>query len=391
MMTLKLALRNLLGGGIKTWLRVGVLSLAFLTIIAIQGVYQGVNDQGSDALIAVEAGGGQYWHEKYDPQDPLGLPDAHGAVPGDLDRLAADGGAAAPILIVQGFMYAGGNLRPVLLKGIDPTQHALALPTSALAAPGTEAPALIGTRMARDASLKVGDLVTVRWRDARGTFDAEEVRIVHVMNTSVQTVDSGQLWLPLDRLRKMARMEGEASLIVLGKGTAAPGTFVGWNFRDTDFLLSDLHSMVRAKIAGASIIYAMLLFLAMLAVLDTQILSIFHRRKEIGTLMALGVTRGAVIRLFTLEGALNAVLATLAGSLYGGPLLFFAMHSGLPMPAAIEQAGFPIGERLYPAYGAVLVVGTTALVLVVTTIVSYLPTRRIAQLRPTDALRGKLA
>jgi ABC-type lipoprotein release transport system permease subunit len=390
MTTYKLALRNLLGGGVKTWLRVGVLSLAFLTIIAIQGLYQGINDQGSDALIAVETGGGQYWHEKYDPQDPLGLPDAHGIVPGDLTSLAAEG-SAAPILILQGFMYTGGSLRSVLLKGIDPTQRALSLPTSALATTGDEAPALIGTRMARDAGLKIGDLVTVRWRDARGTFDAEEVRIVHVMNTSVQTVDSGQLWLPLDRLRGMARMEGEASLIVLGKDTAAPGKLAGWNFKDTDFLLSDLRGMVRAKMVGGSIIYTLLLFLAMLAVLDTQILSIFHRRKEIGTLMALGVTRGSVIRLFTLEGALNAVLAAVAGAVYGGPLLVFAMRAGIPMPAAIEQAGFPIGERLYPAYGAALVAATTALVLIVTTIVSYLPTRRIAQLKPTDALRGKLA
>lgn len=390
MTTYKLALRNLLGGGVKAWLRVGVLSLAFLTIIAIQGVYQGINEQGSDALIAAEAGAGQYWHEKYDPQDPLGLPDAHGVVPKELSQIT-DAGSAAAILIVQGFMYAGGNLRSVLLKGIEPSQRALSLPTSVLTTTDGEAPALIGTRMARDAGLKVGDLATIRWRDARGTFDAEEVRIVHVMNTSVQAVDSGQLWLPLDRLRRMARMEGEASLIVLGKDATGPGHLAGWNFKDQDFLLSDLRGMVQAKMVGASIIYLMLLFLAMLAVLDTQILSIFHRRKEIGTLMALGVTRGAVIRMFTLEGALNAVLAALAGAVYGGPLLVFAMRAGLPMPAAIEQAGFPIGERLYPAYGAVLVVGTTALVLIVTTIVSYLPTRRIAQLKPTDALRGKLA
>jgi ABC-type lipoprotein release transport system permease subunit len=134
----------------------------------------------------------------------------------------------------------------------------------------------------------------------------------------------------------------------------------------------------------------MLLFLAMLAVLDTQILSIFHRRKEIGTLMALGVTRGAVIRLFTIEGAFNAVLAALAGAIYGIPLLVCASRIGLPMPAAIDQAGISLGERIYPAYGAALVAGTTALVLVVTTVVSYLPARRIARLKPTDALRGRL-
>ena len=125
MMTLKLALRNLLGAGMKTWLRVGVLSLAFVTIIALQGLYEGMNQQATEAMIAAELGGGQYWHEKYDPQNPLDLPDAHGPVPSALGQLAASG-EAVPILAVQGFMYAGGSFRPVLLKGIEPSQHVLA-------------------------------------------------------------------------------------------------------------------------------------------------------------------------------------------------------------------------------------------------------------------------
>lgn len=389
MTTFKLALRNLLGAGAKTWLRVGVLSLAFVTIIALQGLYQGMNDQATEASIAVELGGGQFWHEKYDPQDPLALPDAHGTMPAELSRLVAEG-SAVPVLIVQSFMYFGGSFRPVLLRGIEPSQQLLSMPTSALSAASQEAPALIGTRMARSAGLKVGDLVIVRWRDARGTFDAEEIRIAHIMNTTVGAVDSGQVWLPLDRLRRMARMDGEATMVVLGRTAAPPLNVAGWNFKDLDFLLADLHAMVRTKMVGGSIVYVILLFLAMVAILDTQILSIFHRRKEIGTLMALGVTRGSVIRMFTLEGALNAVLAALVGALYATPLLIFAVCVGLPMPSSLDLGDFSLGERIYPVYGAALVVGTTVLVLVVTTIVSYLPTRRIARLKPTDALRGRL-
>jgi ABC-type lipoprotein release transport system permease subunit len=60
------------------------------------------------------------------------------------------------------------------------------------------------------------------------------------------------------------------------------------------------------------------------------------------------------------------------------------------MPSGTEQMGFSIGDRVYPRYSAVLVFGTTALVFVVTTIVSYLPTRKIAKLQPTEALRGRL-
>ena len=69
MMMLRLAFRNLIGGGLKTWLKVAVLSVTFVMIIGMQGVYQGVNLQASQAMVAVDIAGGQYWHQKYDPQN----------------------------------------------------------------------------------------------------------------------------------------------------------------------------------------------------------------------------------------------------------------------------------------------------------------------------------
>jgi len=388
MTTMKLAFRNLLGGGTKTWLKVAVLSLTFVMIVGLQGLYQGMGRQAADAMVAADIAGGQYWHAHYDPQDPLQLPDAHGPVPSELAALVEEG-KAVPVLAVQGFVFTGGN-RPVVLKGIDPHQTVLSLPTAVLAEAGTEAPALIGTRMARDTGLKVGDLATVRWRDAHGTFDAEEIRIVQVMSTSVQTVDVGQIWLPLERLRRMARMENEATLIVVSQAAPTPA-IAGWNFKDQDFLLADLTAMVRMKNLGGAVGYMILLFLAMLAIFDTQVLSIFHRRKEIGTLMALGLTRGSVIRMFTMEGAFNAVLAALVGAAYGIPLLGYLATAGVPLPASFDAAGFALGEKMYPAYSTMLVIVTTTVVLAVTTVVSYLPTRQIARLKPTDALRGRLA
>ena len=384
----RLALMNFLGAGMKAWLRVVVLSLAFVIIIGLQGVYLGMGEQMSQAMIGAELGGGQYWHQKYDPQNPLELADAHGPIPTALKSLI-ESGRATPILIVQGYLYSAGSFGSILLKGIDPNQHVLSLPADVLADSRGTAPALIGTRMAREAGLKAEDVATVRWRDALGTFDAEEIRIARVMNTSVQTVDSGQVWLPLDRLQRMARMNGEASLVVLANGSSG-GTITGWTFKDLDFLLADVRAMVRTKMAGGAIVYTILLFLGMITILDTQVLSIFYRKKEIGTLMALGLTRGSVIRMFTLEGAFNAVLAAVIGAIYGIPLLGFLAGMGIPMPAVTEQVGFSVGDRIYPAYSTALVLGTTALVGVTTTIVSYLPTRKIARLQPTEALRGRL-
>jgi hypothetical protein len=61
MTTIKLAFRNLIGAGMKTWLRVAVLSVAFVVIIGLQGVYRGMSLQASQAMIAADIGGGQYW------------------------------------------------------------------------------------------------------------------------------------------------------------------------------------------------------------------------------------------------------------------------------------------------------------------------------------------
>ena len=129
----------------------------------------------------------------------------------------------------------------------------------------------------------------------------------------------------------------------------------------------------------------------MLAIFDTQVLSIFRRRREIGTLMALGMTRGKVIGLFTLEGVLNGVLAALRRRRLRHP----APRPGWPgpagpCPATPTATASPSASGSSPSYGAGLVAGTTLLVLLTTTIVRFLPTRRIAKLKPTDALRGRM-
>jgi len=144
------------------------------------------------------------------------------------------------------------------------------------------------------------------------------------------------------------------------------------------------------KTIGSSIFYVLLLSLAALAIFNTQILSIWRRRKEIGTLMAMGMTRGRVIGLFTLEGSLLAFLAALVGAVYGIPLLAYFAVKGFAMPGGQgDSFGLAVGQSLYPVYSLGLVAATAVLVFATTAVVSYLPARKIAKLKPTDALKGK--
>ena len=387
MTTLRLAIRNLRGAGIRTWLNAIALSFAFVAIIFGQGMLQGMNKQAEDASTSFEFAGGQYWQQNYDPYDPLTLEDAHAPVPAALESLA-DAGRAAPILVVAGSIYPQGRIKPVMLKGIDPGQRILALPTAALGDTAEELPILIGSRTAASTGLAVGDQVTVQWRDADGAFDARDGRVVEIMNTSVGTVDLGQIWVPLDTLRRLAGMPGEATIVTVAKGLRNAPTVDGWNFRTSAYLLSDLRQMVQSKTIGQTIMFSVLFLLAMLAIFDTQVLSVFRRRREIGMLVALGMTRAQVIVLFTIEGALHSILAAVLGVVYGGPLFYYLGRYGFSIPGG-DSWGFSLGDKLYPTFTAGLILGTTVLVFLVTTFVSWLPTRKIAKLKPTDALAGR--
>jgi ABC-type lipoprotein release transport system permease subunit len=278
-----------------------------------------------------------------------------------------------------------------VLRGIDPQQQILKLPSVYLKTEeGDITPALIGAQMARQTKLRAGDEVTIRWRDVHGTFDADDVRIVQIMNVPTPSVDLGQIWLPLESLRRMLQAPGQASLVVLaGDLPDVPSGDQTWIHRDLDYLLKEITELVRMKSGSSNILYGLLLFMGLLAIFDTQVLAIWRRRKEIGTLMALGMERLKVIGLFTFEGAVHGLLALAVGAVYGIPLLAYSLSRGLPLPEMHGDFGIALPQNLYPSYGLRLLVGTILLVLITVTIVSFLPASKIAKLKPTDALRGK--
>lgn len=387
MSAIKLALRNLRGAGIRTWLNGFALSLAFVAIIFGQGLLAGVNRQAERASIDFEFGGGQFWCEGFDPYDPLTLEQSHRVLPDTLAQLVESGQAVA-ILVVPGTVFVQGRMVPVLLKGVSTPQTVLKIPTAVLVDSGGDLPVLLGAQMAKKLNVEVDDYLTLQWRDKEGAFDAREARVAGIMQTSVGTIDQGQVWLSLNQLENLTGLEKQATVVVLKPGVKAPSVVEGWEFRTAEFLLSDLRQMIKTKTVGQSIMFVVLFLLALLAIFDTQVFSIFRRRREIGTLIALGMTRGAVIAMFTFEGAMYGVLAALLGAIYGTPLFLYLSAYGLAMPGG-NQWGFALEERMYPAWTAGLILGTTILVLITATFVSYLPTRRILKLKPTDALRGK--
>jgi ABC-type lipoprotein release transport system permease subunit len=388
-LAIKLAIKNLIGAGLRTWLNVIVLSFSYVIIIAAKGILVGWDRQAKHDMTEWEIGAGQYWNANYDPYDAFTLDLAHGIVPAEFTAEISKGNMV-PVLITQGTIYPEGRIQSILIKGINSNQKLLQLPTAKLDTAVSAIPAIIGSNMAKANKLIKGDYVTIRWRDKNGTFDAAEIFITDVFTTNVPTVDVSQVWIDLETLREMMLMPGEATTVTFGENHVANANQADWNLMTFQTLVQDVDAMIKTKSVGQSIFYVILMILALLAIFDTQVLSIFRRQKEIGTYVALGYTKKEVVGLFTVEGAMHAILAAFAGAVYGVPLLMWLANTGISLGVSSSDFGIAIADTMYPVYSGALIIGTIVVVFLATATVSYWPSRRIAKMNPTEALRGRL-
>ena len=317
------------------------------------------------------------------------LEDSHGPVPNELISGIIDG-SVFPSLIVQGTLFPNGRMLSVLVHGVNPDQKLLKLPTSILDTILTDAiPAVVGNSEAKSLGVKIGDKVTLRWRDRNGMFDVKDIQIVEIFACNVPDAEAGKIYVPIEDLSEMIAVKNEATIIAISSLADPEMKYSEWIFKSQKELTKELDRIMRTETIGDSVFYLILVFLAMLGIYDTQVLSIFRRQKEIGIYIALGYTQKEVVGLFTIEGTMHSFLAIFIATLYGLPLLTWNSRVGITMPIDTSDFGISMAQTIYPIYNAGLVFGTIILVIAITIVTSYWPSRKIAKMNPTEALRGK--
>lgn len=395
MIRIRLALRNLLGTGIRLYLNVAVLAVSIVLILFVRGLYAGLGRELMHSMIQTEIAGGQIWAPGFDPRDSLSFDGSAAPLPRELAPLV-ERGRAVPVLCATATVYTRGRVLPVTLRGTPTDQDLLAIPTPSLppGAPGAPIPALVGERMHRRLRVGPEESFVLKWRDSRGTFDGQDFRIGARMATNNPRIDAGTLWLPLPRLQEMLACEDCVSYLVVRSPedlTSLPDEAAGgWQIRSREALTEWVRKLVQEKEKGGAVLFSLLLFLSCLGLFNAQTLSVFQRQREIGVLMALGMRRRQVVGLFTLEGLLTTLLASGLALVLGSPLLYWSATSGIPVAHA-ETMGAPLPERLAAHYTPELVVVTFLVVFGVTALASWWPTRKISQMEPARALAGRSA
>ena len=382
-----IANKNFYRQGLRAFLNVLVTALSIVALIFMLSLLNGFQAQATRNLVSTDVGGGHYRVPGFDILTPTKWGDLTMPVPEVLDGLLVRD--KAEVLVQQGQLYPNRRLYPVQLRGIAMDQSLLNLPLAGLKSfedkPGEVIPAVVGVKMARKAHLEKGDTVVLKWRDKGGAVDARDVLIVDVGDIVNPRIDDGVVWLRLDHLRSMTDREGEVSWVAVREYL---GQVQGFEFQGIEMLMADLLAMLRQDRINSKILWGILMVLVCTSVFNTQILNIFKRQKEIGTLMALGMEPQWIVRIFTLEGVIAALWALGLAVVLGVP--FFIWFQGVGFDVThLSEASFPVRETVYPDYQPREILVSVFIVMSLIIVSAWVPVKKITRLDPTLALRGR--
>jgi putative ABC transport system permease protein len=382
-----IARKNFYRQGMRAFLNVLVTALSIISLVFMLSLLNGFQAQATRNLVATDVGGGHYRAPGFDILSPTEWED-HTLKPAD-PLLQLSDEDKAEVLVQQGQLYPNRRLYPVQIRGVSMGQSLLSLPLDNLKKYSEQIedviPGVVGVKMARKAHLKKGDILTLKWRDRSGAVDARDILIVDVGDMVNPRVDDGVVWLRLDHLRSMTDRQGEVSWVAVRDYM---GPVEGFEFQTVEALMADLLALLKQDRMNSKILWTILMILVCTSVFNTQILNIFKRQKEIGTLMALGMEPLRIVRIFTLEGALAAIWALVIAVLLGVP--FFIWFQGVGFDVThLSEASFPIRETIYPDYQPEEIFYSLLIVVFLVVMAAWIPVRKIIRLDPTQALRGR--
>jgi len=136
------------------------------------------------------------------------------------------------------------------------------------------------------------------------------------------------------------------------------------------------------------IIMGIIFFALAFGIINTMLMSILERIKELGMLMAIGMKKTQVFTMIMLETIFLTLSGSVVGMILGGALIAITSKTGLNFSSVaegFEAIGF--AAKVYPNIELSFFFGVTLLVIVVAILASLIPARKALKLKPIEALR----
>ncbi len=308
-------------------------------------------------------------------------------------------------LLAEPFVTAAHGTAGGTLLGIEPDREEKVTDISEHLVDGTYLektsrmpPVLVGAKLAEKLKLKTGSKLNVQLVNRSGELSLKGYRVSGIYKTASTGYDETHLFVRYQDLKAQLGMEEGAAheiAILLQKGDEADlvkpsiQKIAGNNIVETWKEISPEMFLLTNMMGQVMYIFVFIIILALgFGIVNTMLMAVMERTKEIGMLMAVGMNRRKIFFMIIFEAVMLTVTAGLIGAVIGS--LITKYFETTPINLSILAKGlekFGFASQVYTS----LSIGTLAtifMLVVVTGIISAIyPARRALKLNPAEATR----
>jgi lipoprotein-releasing system permease protein len=295
--------------------------------------------------------------------------------------------AATPTAAGSAFAARGELSRSVALRGLDPQTFDSVIrivpriQAGRFRVEGTEA--VIGTVLAHDLGVEVGDKIRIVTPQGRG----DVFTVSGLFDVGNKDVNQRWVLVSLRQAQTLLDLAGGITTIEVKVDEVFQAERLAQELAAITGLTADswmklnqqLLTGLQAQSSSSVMIQAFVVIAVALGIASVLGVSVIQKSREIGILKATGTSTGAVLRIFLIEGAIVGLVGSLLGGAIGAGLATFFAH-------AVKN---PYGESLFPvALTPGLFVAAAAVALVTGLLSAWYPARHAARLDPAQVIRG---
>lgn len=404
---LRLAWRNLWRYPRRTWLTVGAMIFSNSLLVFSISLQFGSYEMMINNTLQAFTGHIQVQREGYldDPRMRYVLPD----ITAMADRLRSSLDSNQIAARAAGFALVSSNDRSYGLQilGVEPEFEPFVSTIPGLIKQGryldkdSDEEIVIGSVLARNLKVKLGDEVTFLGSGRDDSFAAGVARVVGIFETGSAGLDRSMAQVSLAYFQDAFTMDGSGHSITLRAATIDEVPMLKQRVKtliagrdklvvlDWEVLQPGLKQAIQADMTSAWFMYGVLIILVAFSVLNTQLMSVLERTREFGTMMALGLKPSNLARLVMTETFMMASLGLAIGVFIGYLITAYLSVVGFSYPGMEEMADkFNLPDRMYPSVSLLSLTLGPGIVAIGCLLAAIYPALRLYLLLPIEAMRA---
>ncbi|MCP3888324.1 MAG: ABC transporter permease [Desulfobulbaceae bacterium] len=254
--------------------------------------------------------------------------------------------------------------------------------------------AVVASGLKKGIGASIGDLVIIVANTKDGFQNAVELQVVGIIEEKAAQANARLVYLPIGKAQELLYMDDEVTEIVIKSSDNS----------NLDALNEKLNQLIQSrglesntwedvatffvdimkKQNAVVFILCLIFYLIVIAsITNTMVLTLFERKKEIGTLMAIGIKAKDVILLIVTESTIIGIIGSLIGVLLSAIIIIILSKVG--WTRTLPQTNTFV--TIYPLINAPFMLLSFILGVLSSIVASIYPARKVLKVNPVDALR----